>query len=277
MLDVTRRVQLLHGRLFRVLPEWQSRLAALGIAQDQDWMNLSVGALVSRSPSTRCFRIALQGGESVYFKRYVYAPRKLLEFWLRPSKATVEAFGFTRLHRLGIPTLEVLAFGEVRFFGMLRGAFLVTRGIPHSQGMDRFAEKVWHRMSASERDRVYEELSGKLVEQVRRAHAARFFHHDLKWRNILIQSDEQGGYTPIWIDCPRARIQRLRWRRGVMVDLSGLGRLALSYCTLRQRYGFLRRYLGIEAHKEEVKRLYRRIQAHQARRPVRLLSPTPRN
>lgn len=260
-----------------MLQEWRSRLAALGIAENGSWMGLSLGELVSRSPSTRCFRIALPDGESLYFKRYVYAPRKLLEFWLRPSKAAVEAFGFNRLQRLGIPSLEVLAFGELRFLGMLRGAFLVTRGVPHSQSMDSFAENVWHPMPPSERKRVYGEISGKLVEQVRRAHQGRFFHHDLKWRNILIQTDQQGSHTPIWIDCPRARVQRLRWRRGVMVDLSGLGRLALSYCTLRQRYGFVRRYLGEEADKEDAKRLYRRIQAHQARRPVTVLRLPQRN
>ena len=277
MLDVARRMQVFHGRRFRVLPEWRAPLAALGLAPDRDWMTLSQGELVSRSPSTRCFRIPLPDGESLYFKRYVYAPEKLLEFWLRPSKAVVEAFGFARLQRLGIPTLEVLAFGEVRFLGMLRGAFVVTRGVSHSQGMDSFAEKIWYPMPSSERGRVYQEISGRLVEQLRRAHAGRFFHHDLKWRNILIQADGQGGYTPIWIDCPRARIQRLRWRRGATVDLSGLGRLALSYCTLQQRYRFLRRYLGKAADKEEVKRLYRRIQAHQARRPVSLLHLPHRN
>jgi len=270
MLEVARRMQVFHGRLFRVLPQWRRRLAALGMAEDRDWMTLSRGELVSRSPSTRCFRIPLANGESLYFKRYVYAPNKLLEFWLRPSKAAVEAFGFARLHRLGIPSLEVLAFGEVRFLGLLRGACVVTRGVPDSQGMDRFAEQVWYPMAEPERRRVYREISGKLVEQLRRAHAGRFFHHDLKWRNILIRRDGQGGYTPIWIDCPRARIQRLRWRRGVIVDLSGLGRLALSYCSLYQRYRFLRLYLGSEADKDQVKRLYRRIQAHQDRRPVSL-------
>jgi len=276
MLEAKRRVQVWHGQRFRTSSEWRERLAALGIAEDQDWMALAKGELASSSRVTRCFRMHLPDGESLYFKRYVYPPAKLLEFWLRPSKAVVEVFGLAQLRRLGIPTLEAVALGEVRFLGMLRGACLVTRGISNSCGLDIFAREIWDPMAEPERSRVLREISGKLAEQLRQAHRVRFFHHDLKWRNILIQPDGQGGYTPIWIDCPRADFRRLRWRRGVMVDLSGLGRLALSYCSLHARYRFLRSYLGNQATKGEVKRLYRRIQAHQARRPVTPVQLPPR-
>jgi hypothetical protein len=271
MLNVKRRLQVLHGRRFQAHPVWRERLAALGIADDLEWLTLNRGELVSGSNVTRCFRIRLSDGETLYFKRYVYPLRKLLEFWLRPSKAAVEAFGFAQLSRIGIPTLDTLALGELRFLGMLRAACVVTRGIPESQGLDRFAREVWFPMKEPGRTRVCREISDRLAEQLRRAHAARFFHHDLKWRNILIQSDGEGSYTPIWIDCPRADIHRLRWRRGITVDLSGLGRLALSYCNQYGRYRFLRSYLGTQATRQEVKRLYHRVRAHQARRPVTLL------
>ena len=266
MLNTDRRIQVFHGRSFHVLPEWRERLAEIGIAEGTDWPRLAVGRLVSRSPSTRCFEIPLEAGGKVFFKRYVYPPRKWLEFWLRPSKAAVEAFGYARLRQLGVPTLETLALGEVRSFGMLKGTFLVTRGVPNTTDMEAFARDFWRPMEARARRRVYEEISTKLLQQVRRAHGADFFHHDLKWRNILIRQDTD-SYTPLWIDCPRARYQHLRRRRGVMVDLSGLARLALSYCSLYDRYRFLRRYLGPDADRRETKRLFRRIQAHLARRP----------
>ena len=263
-----------HGQRLQVVSAWRERLGALGIAADSGWMALSRGELVSRSPSTRCYRIPLGDGENVYFKRYVYAPRKLLEFWLRPSKAVVEAFGFARLRALGIPSLEVLALGEVRRFGMLRAACVVTRGVPHSRTLEQFAREQWYPLPEPERSRVYREIAARLLEQVRRAHRAGFFHHDLKWRNILIQRGDC-GYTPVWIDCPRAFQRRRRLRRGAVVDLSGLARLALSYLTLYERYRFLRGYLGPGAAPGQVKRLFRQVQAHLERRPPKPLQLPP--
>jgi hypothetical protein len=263
------------GRRLRVLMAWRERLRDLGIGEDLGWITLSRGELVSRSPSTRCFRIPVGAGDSVYFKRYVYAPRKLMEFWMRPSKAVVEAFGFGRLRDLGIPSLEVLALGEVRSFGVLRAACVVTRGIPRSRTLEQFAREHWYWLPEAERRRVYGEISGRLLEQLRRAHRAGFFHHDLKWRNILIHEDEQ-GFTPVWIDCPRAFERRLWRNRGVVVDLSCLARLAVGYLSLYDRYRFLRGYLGPDAEPGRVKRLFRQVQAHLERRPPRPLKLPPR-
>lgn len=271
-----RRMLVLQGGRFLVLPAWRRRLGELGIDGGRGWIGLSRGELVSRSPATSCFRVPLEEGESLYFKRYVYTPRHLLEFWLRPSKAVVEAFGFVRLRALGIPTLEVLALGEVRWAGMLRAACVVTRGISDTSTLADFARERWYFMSPAERRRVYRQIAGRLVEQLRRAHGAKFFHHDLKWRNILIRRDED-GYTPVWIDCPRAHSARLRCRRAAVVDLSGLARLAISYLSLYDRYRFLRAYLGPNADREAVKRLFRQVQAHLDRRPPKPLPLPPRN
>jgi hypothetical protein len=264
------------GRRLRVLAAWRERLRDLGIGEDSGWIALSRGELVSRSPSTRCYRIALGNGESVYFKRYVYPPRKLLEFWLRPSKAVVEAFGFARLRGLGIPSLDVLALGEVRRFGLLRAACVVTRGIPNSRTLEQFAREHWYWLPEPERRRVQREISQRLLQQLRRAHEAGFFHHDLKWRNILIHEGEQ-GFTPVWIDCPRAFQRRFGGRRGAVVDLSCLARLALGYLSLYDRYRFLRGYLGPGADPAEVKRLFRLVQARLERRPPRPLQLPPRD
>ncbi len=274
-IDLRRSMQTLHGLRFRVLPRWREPLDEIGIRADRGWVELSPGTLASRSPSTRCFRVTLRGGEVVYFKRYVYPPRKWLEFFLRPGKAAVETFGYACLQELGIPSLEVIAFGELRTLGMLRAAFLVTREIEDSRDLAAFAREVWYPLAADQRSRLYAEIAQQLAEQLRRAHAARFFHHDLKWRNLLIQR-VAGRYTPVWIDCPRADVKRLRWRRGVIVDLSALARLALSYLNPRERYRFLRRYLGPGAPRGQAKQLFRKVEAHLARRPPRKLDLPPR-
>lgn len=266
MIPLTRSVQVFQGTRWRALKDWEAPLARAGIGPDGGWLDLEQGELVSRSPSTRCFRLTLDSGEVVYFKRYRYAVKKWLEFWLRPGKAAVEAFGYARLASLGIPSLDVVAFGEQRLFGMLQAAFLVTRAVPDSLDLARFAQEVWRPLPPPERRRLYREIAGQLLLQLQRAHGAGFFHHDLKWRNILIQ--RQGDrLVPVWIDCPRAEERSLFRRRGVVVDLSGLARLALGYCSLRDRYRFVRDYLGPEAERGAAKALFRAVKAHLDRRP----------
>mgnify|MGYP000494157735 CR=1 FL=1 len=66
-------------------------------------------------------------------------------------------------------------------------------------------------------------------------------------------------------------LRRFRRRRGVVVDLSCLARLALGYLSLYDRYRFVRGYLGPGADPVQVKRLFRQVQAHLERRPPRPL------
>ncbi len=87
-------------------------------------------------------------------------------------------------------------------------------------------------------------------------------------------ASSEGGYRTVWIDCPRAAFMHLRPRRGALVDLGGLSRLALSYLSVYERARWLRDYLGRERETHAVKRLYRRVQAYVDRRPPRILELT---
>ncbi|MCP4993431.1 MAG: hypothetical protein GY934_06555 [Gammaproteobacteria bacterium] len=224
-----------------------------------------MGQRVSGSPHSSCFRIELDDGEVVYFKRYVYPPKRWFEFLLRPGKAAVEAWAYATLQELGIPTLDVVAFGEQRFFGTLVASFIVTREVPYSQDLRRYGAEVWYHLPQEERQRTYREIAGKLVEQVRTAHAANFFHHDLKWRNILLQQ-EGGNLTPVWIDAPRASRMPIRRRRGAVVDLSGLARIAISLLSKYDRMRFVWNYLGSSRRPGDASRLYREVSRHLGRR-----------
>ncbi len=246
-------------------PAWQHSLAKIGISDDLPWSELAVGQRVSGSPHSSCFRIELNDGEVVYFKRYIYPPKRWFEFMLRPGKAAVEAWAYATLQQLGIPTLEVVAFGEHRLFGTLVASFIVTREVPHSQDLSRYGPEVWYHLPQDERKRMYREIAGKLVEQVRKAHAANFFHHDLKWRNILLQQDDN-GVTPVWIDAPRASRMRLRRHRGAVVDLSGLARIAISLLSRYDRMRFVWHYLGDSRRPGDASRLYREVARHLGRR-----------
>jgi tRNA A-37 threonylcarbamoyl transferase component Bud32 len=272
MITVSRSVQLLHGQRFLVDAAWSERLAAMGIAVDREWTQVVGETKMSGSVVTRCYRMVLSDGEAVFFKRYVYprTRRYLLEFWLRPGKAAVEAWAYRKLQQIGIPTLDVVAFGERRKWGMLTATFVVTKEVPNSRTMFEFARDVWIHLPPEERRRVYQEISSQLISQLQKAHSNRLFHHDLKWRNILIH-EYSGHYIPIWIDAPRASSMPLRNRRGVVADLSCLARIAVSLLSSYDRMRFIWQYLGVGRRPGDAKQLYREVAAHLGRRPPRPL------
>ena len=265
MVDLNRSVQSFHGDAFITDPEWRERLKQIGLGKASAWDTFNAGVRVSGSPHSSCFRIGLDGGEVIYFKRYVYPPKRWFEFMFRPGKAAVEAWAYSTLKRLGIPTLEVVAFGERRVFGSLAASFIVTREVPDAQDLSRYGPEVWYNLPQDERKRIYKIVSGQLIEQMSKAHAADFFHHDLKWRNILLQKTVD-GYLPIWIDAPRASRMRLRHRRGVVVDLSGLARIAISLLSKYDRMRFICKYLGDSRKPGEASKLYRDVASHLGRR-----------
>lgn len=262
----SRRPQILHGEYFAVDKPWLVALEAAGIASGRKWIQAVGDRLVSFSPATRCFHCRLKDQRSVYFKRYVYSKKHWLEFWMRSGKASVEVFAYQQLAKLGIPTLTPVAYGEYRRFGMLLATCVVTVEVANAVELRKFATDTWYLMPEPQRSEVYREITRKLVKQLRTAHAANFFHHDLKWRNILIRKDES-GYTPVWIDAPRADIKHLRRKRGIMVDLSGLARMAVSMLSVYARMRFICQYLGRERKPGDAKRLFLQVAKHLSRRP----------
>lgn len=245
-----------------------------------DWSAISHGIQVSESPIdkiTTCYKLRCEDGTSVFFKRYVYRPGSRMRYWCRPSRAACEVYGYRELSRLSVETLEVLAFGEERQFGALYAAYIVTKGIENSIDISKYARETWYQMPKAKRQKVYLDIREQLIGDLKRLHAARFFHRDLHWRNLLITTEGQ-AYKIIWIDCPRAAYHRISWRHARMVDLSYLARLALSYLTRSERYRALRHYLGANAHKREVSRLFCQIEAHhrRSRHPPKLLNLPPR-
>ncbi len=265
MISITRSPQTTHGKVILVDPAWREKLARIGIAEGKSWNQLEPGQRVSGSPHSACFRVELDDGDVVYFKRYVYPPKRWFEFVLRPGKAGVEAWAYATLQQLGIPTLEVLAFGEHRILGSLAASFIVTREVPDSQDLSKYGPEIWYYLPAAERRRIYTDISDKLIAQMQKAHGSSFFHHDLKWRNILLQRDGD-SFIPVWIDAPRASRMRLRHRRGVVVDLSGLARIAISLLSKYDQMRFIWRYLGDSRQPGEASRLYGEVAKHLGRR-----------
>ncbi|MCF6356106.1 MAG: lipopolysaccharide kinase InaA family protein [Candidatus Polarisedimenticolaceae bacterium] len=164
-MHLARCTQLFHGRKFLIEPEYQPQLADLGISATMDWVNYANGELISGLPITRCYHIVSNSGNAFYFKRYICPFRRGIQFWMRPGKAAVEVWAYRQLMALGIPTLDVVAFGEERILGVLKSSFLVTRAVPNSQDLDDFALGSWYQMPEPMRRQAYREISSQLVEQ----------------------------------------------------------------------------------------------------------------
>ena len=266
--DTKRKLAVFNGEVRFIEPAWLESLNALGFTQQNDWAHLSTGSCVSESQITNCFKIELDDGRSIFFKRYTYPKQKRSRYWMRASKAQVETFAYAQLKSLGIPTLNVIAFGESRTFGKLNAAYIITQGINDSMDMQQFAKQVWFDLPTQQRTAVYLDLRTQIFNQLKLTHQAKFFHQDLHWRNILV-TQENGCYKTTWIDCPRAdyRMLPMNAKHGQMVDLSCLSRRALDYLSRSERYSALSTYLKINNLGWTNRSLFKEIQAHHSRSP----------
>ena len=236
---------------------WEDRLKVIGLLQGSHWPALEPGSLVTGSLLVNTYRVPLNSGAAVYFKRYVYTNVEN-RYFLQQSRAANEVYSCQQLAKIGIPTLKPVALGEYREYGRLIAACIVTEEVPDTLSLEDYARQQWCGLPRAERLRVYREISTEIIDQLQRAHHNRFFHFDLKWRNILVHRDAEGHYRCTWIDCPRGRYMRLRSGRGMVVDLSSLARLSLSYLSKSQRLRFIYDYLGEAGSRQRARRLFKK-------------------
>jgi hypothetical protein len=255
-----------NGEIFRVLPEWQERLANIGLSENSDWSTLTSDQTVSGSyNTTNNFRFVLDDGSIIFFKRYVY--RKIrFKHWLQPTKAAIEVAGFNELEQLGIPTLQAIAYGERRRFGLLQATFIVTKGITNVIELDQYLAQQWFFMPATLKRKTLQQLQPILIKQLQKAHNAGFYHWDLKLRNVLLHNHPE---TPelIWIDCPRSRRLPANSFTGIVTDFSAMARVGSRVLTRGQQMQFVLKYCN--GNRQQARSIYRAIAAKLKKRPPR--------
>lgn len=267
-----------HGDHIRYTDGWEERLSALGIKENANWQALVLSKHIrGTGPSlVNCFRHEMENGEVIYFKRYVMFRHRPQFTYPMPSKPIVENFGFNALAEMGIPTLDVLAIGEHRYYGRLMGGFIVTRGVEPSIDLECFAAEQWYDMPEPQRSQVYLQLSETILAQLKVAHEHNFCHHDLKWRNILVEKID-GAYKTTWIDCPRAEFMPLRKKRRILVDIGSLARLAMSYLPVREQLRWLQRYVDVTQCNYTARELFVSVQRFLRSRQPKLLEVEKRH
>jgi hypothetical protein len=261
----------LHSHRRYVDSEVMTDLADNGLPNNRQWLDQSPGTQVSDSVVTNCFRIDLANGGCLYFKRYNYTSYKKWRYFLRPSKAMIEAFAYRRLAKLNIESLQVLAFDEHRRWGRLVSASIVTRGIQPSEDLEHFAKHVWPGLSTLEQRHQGTQLKSLLFSQIRRGWQAGFFHQDLHWRNLLVIHSDHKPSRIAWIDSPRAKFHSLMRKHAKLIDLSTLSRVAIETLGVHARVRALAELLGERPPLTRTRQWIDRINAHHRRTEPRSL------
>ena len=206
------------------------------------------------------FELAASDGtvHELYLKRYGPQPlsarvRTLLRHGRFASPASVEWMNVHACLEAGVATMEPLVWGEEDGGGR---SYLVVSAVP-GEALERVGEDYWRRHEGDPHAQA--ELTRKLVELVRRLHAAGYVHRDLYASHVFLAEDA-AGVTLHLIDLARMfrlRGRRFRWR---VKDLAQL-RYSMPPAWVAEHWSsFLHAYLG-SPDERELARWSRAIEA----------------
>jgi len=198
--------------------------------QDDGWMY--------RSKHARTRKLDQAGAAAVYLKAYhSYTWMGLLKDALRPSKALRALVMSDALERSGLATAPVLAAGELRRYGLLRRAFLVT-GDVGAPDLREFIDGC----AAKGPLGAKREFLALLGEYVARLHEAGFYHGDLVPANVRVRGESAKPHM-VLLDNDRTRAigrpVRLRQARRNLVQLN---RFVIRGLTAVDRWRVFRAY-----------------------------------
>ena len=151
------------------------------------------GLLVSKAPISEVIRVELEG-RAYYVKRY-WRGGKGLRRWMGTPRIVCEYSNLQLFQSWQIPTPTIVAWGAQYRWGIFRRGALVSLELADCNDMASLAfqdhpllkDKHW-----------LSQLAEKIATYTRILHQHRFTHNDLKWRNMLVNSQGQ----VFFIDCP---------------------------------------------------------------------------
>lgn len=196
------------------------------------------GDKIASDPLSYVIKVAV-AGKNYYVKCYTGAGKGVRRY-LGQSRIRSEWENLFFFKSHGVPTAEVVAFGEERDFGFFKRGALITEEIKESADLDHFVRA--NPEIAQQREwikSVIEQVAGSAL----RLHRAGFAHNDLNWRNILVTT--QGEPKIFFIDCPSGK----RWikpilRYRVLKDLAHLDKVGRQLLSRTQRLRFYKAYSG---------------------------------
>jgi len=259
-----------------------SSLTAAFSLQPGDQLRKS--GLASHRDRTRLATTDVDGNPvHFYMKRYSRPPlgeqlRRIWEAGAKRSTARREAKAAELLNRLGVPTMEVVAYGEEMRAGWECRSFVVTRAV-QGESLESFARRCCADPAIRPNPAMRHQIIRKLALIARIMHENRLYHRDFYLSHVFIDCQTDDGTGLFLIDLARVpickRAQSDRWRFKDLAALAYSTPAELVSRTDRQR--FLRWYLDWKAsdgpmNKTFVHRIDRRVVKmanHDAKRAAR--------
>lgn len=209
---------------------------------------VKTGELLSDSGLNSLSRVR-SGDATYYVKQYRCRGRHLRRFVGR-SRARAEWENLQTFQRLGLRTARPVAFGED---ANGRG-ILVTGAVEGAVDLAALAREAPLVLN----ERAFQmSVGAELAAVTATLHAAGFAHGDLKWRNILVNTETRDVFL---IDCPQGRtLPGVLLERARIKDLACLDKVARQRLSRSRRLWFYKRYAGIgrlnALHKKRVRRI----------------------
>ena len=208
-----------------------------------------------------------QQSTKAYIKIYT-SKKHPFERLLRRSRSQNEVRNLLFLSSIGIPTPQILAWGEKRnSIGRFVEDFIITKAVKDALQLDAFIQAVY----PNQEDPIHRppriEIARQLGRWTRKMHDHDFIHEDLKWRNILARP-QQGGTDLYWIDCPKGSFKKpgALMDRKKLKDCATLDKLARIQCSKEERTEFIKAYLGYHATPLKVQKLCKDIEDYRRER-----------
>lgn len=205
-----------------------------------------------------------QGGVVVvYFKLYGYRRlRRALSRVFKPTRSQSEIANLKFFQSQGIPCCEPMLQGIYKnTFGIARNCMLITRDVTDAEQLDTFISKLEESEGDAElRSEIRRQIIESIAGNLRKIHEQKFYHDDLKWRNILVRR-KPGNRKLVevsWIDCPNGYFDKtggFRGKHGRVKDLATMDHEAQNHCPLAERLHFLSVYSGLAVGSEAFDRL----------------------
>ncbi len=211
------------------------------------------GEYISSDPVSRMIRVKYHG-QGYFIKTYTKGGKRLRRFIGR-NRARAEWENLRFFSRLGIPTPELVAWGQDIHFGLFQRGAVITKEIKDSTDLATLAREGDECIY----DNAWMDHVGFLYSKYARLlHDNGFVHTDFKWRNILVTKGEKPEVY--LIDCPSGRKMVnpffIHWR---IKDLACLDKIARYHLSPATRLKFYKHYTGRARLSPKDKRVIKKI------------------
>lgn len=224
--------------------EWFDRIAGPHGLKWKEWRNSGQIHVVKDGPLRTVYHVPI-GLSGIYIKHYrVPGLRARARQWIRGGKARNEGDKALQLAAIGIPTINPLALGEERKFGMIYENYLVTEEIAGVEPLDRFLEIKLAGFDPIRVDKIRRLIGEELARLCARLHKSGLVHGDFHPGNLLVKLDQNDIPSLVLIDLDALRQRNVPLKLNEIRDnLAQLNNYFWSRSSRVERLRFLESYL----------------------------------